>query len=88
MKIKIIKQFDYKGCPVIIRRLNKFTFEYLLIYENKFYGTFIDDKMKWWQLWKLLIKEPYSNKQLNGMVYFMTKTAETTIESLLKKNEK
>jgi hypothetical protein len=88
MKIIIIKKLNYKDCPIIIRRLNRFSFEYILVYDGQIYGTLIDDKLKWWQWWKVFLEEPYNNKQLNSMIYFLTKTAETTIETLIEKFKK
>lgn len=82
MKIRTIKQLKYKNCPILIRRLGRFTFEYLLIYQNKFYGTHIKDKLHWWQYYKIFMEEPYTNKQLNAFIHFITKAAETTIITL------
>ena len=87
MKIEIIKQFRYRGCPVLLRRVNKFSFEYLLLCKGKFYGTYIDDKLKWYEGYKKFVKEPHSQDKIKTMAHFLTKTAETTIETLLDKKD-
>ena len=85
--MKILKQFRYKDCPVIIRQIDKWKFEYLLVYKNQFYGTFIKNKLKWHQWYKIFCKEIATNQEINGMKHFLIKAAETTIETLLKKKE-
>lgn len=85
--IKVFKQFSYKGCPVILRQTDKWTYEYLLIFEDKFYGTFIKNKLKWYQLHRFFWKDPATNKETNGMIHFLRKAAETTIETLTKMKE-
>jgi len=85
MKIKILKQFEIQGCPVIIRQIGKGMFEYLLVYKGKFYGTFITNDLKWWQL-KRFKKEPCTDKEIKAMIHFLTKASETTIETLTNHN--
>jgi len=85
--MKILKQLKYKDCPIMIRQLDKWRFEYLLIYKQQFYGTFIKNKLKWYQWHRIFCKELATNKEINGMIHFLTKTAETTIETLIKKDE-
>ena len=87
IRFRIYKQFKYKGCPVIIRRIGRFNYEYLLLYKGKFYGTYVVDKLKWWELWKYFKDEPRFGKEQNYMVHFLTKTAETTIETLIDKKD-
>ena len=88
VRYRIYKQLEYKGCPIIIRRVGRFIYEYLLIYENKFYGTYVVDQLKWHELWKWFKKEPRTGTEQNTMVHFITKTAETTIETLLNNKSK
>ena len=88
MKITTLKQFEFRCCPVIIRRLDKYTFEYLLVLDGQFYGTHIADKLKWWQFYKMFKEEPYSNKEIQAMIHFLTKAAETTIITIRDKNAK
>ena len=88
MKIKTLKQFEHRFCPVIIRRLGKHIFEYLLVLDGQFYGTHIIDKLKWWQFYKIFKEEPYSNKEIQAMIHFLTKAAETTIITIRDKNAK
>lgn len=85
--MKIFKQLSYKGCPIIIRQTDRWTYEYLLVFENKFYGTFVTNKLKWNQLYRLFWKDPATVKETNRMIYFLTKAAETTVETLNKKKE-
>lgn len=85
--MKTFKQYDYKKCPIIIRSTDKFTYEYLLVFEGKFYGTFIQNKLKWNQLHRYFWKDPATQKETQGMVHFLQKAAETTIEALLNKKE-
>jgi len=85
--IKVFKQVSYKGCPILIRQTDKWTYEYLLVFEDKFYGTFIENKLKWNQLHRLFWKELVTNQELNSMIHFLRKAAETTVESLLKEKE-
>lgn len=85
--IKIFKQRSYKNCPILIRQTDRFTFEYLLVFEGKFYGTFIKNKLKWNQLHRYFMKETATQKEVNGMVHFLEKASETTIETLLKEKE-
>ena len=86
MKTKILKQTQIGGCPVIIRRIGKGMFEYLLVYENQFYGMFITNDLKWWQI-KRFKKEPCTPNEINAMVHFLQKAAETTLETLLHKQK-
>jgi hypothetical protein len=81
MKIKILKQLEIQGCPVIIRQVGKEMFEYLLVFKGKFYGTFITNNLKWWEL-KRFKKEPCTDKEIKAMIHFLEKAAETTIEVL------
>ena len=85
--IKVFKQFSHKGCPVIVRQTDRWTYEYLLVFENKFYGTFVRNKLKWNQLHRLFWKELSTKKETNGAIHFLSKAAETTIEALLKEKE-
>jgi len=85
--IKIFKKFNYKNCPVIIRQTDRWTYEYLLLFKGQFYGTFIKNKLKWYQWWRIFKKDIATDKETNGMIHFLTKAAETTIETLLKKKE-
>ena len=88
MKIKILKQFilfsGIKECPCVIRQVGKGMFEYLLVYKGQFYGTFITNDLKWWQL-KRFKKEPCTDKEIRAMIHFLEKAAETTIDTLDKK---
>jgi len=86
MKTKILKQFKIQDCPVILRQIGKHMFEYLLVYEGKFYGTFITNDLRWWQL-KRFKKEPCTPNEINAMVHFLTKAAETTVETKIKEKE-
>ena len=88
IKYKVFKQIQYKGCPVIIRGIGNKIYEYLLVYEGKFYGTYIMDKFKWWELWKLLKKEPRTGKEQNTTIHFLEKAAESVIETLQNKDKK
>ena len=85
MKTKILKQYQFEGCPVIIRQIGKGMFEYLLVYESQFYGTFIDNQIPWWNP-KRYKKEPCTANEINAMIHFLQKAAEATIET--KKHEK
>jgi len=86
--MRIYKQLKYKGCPIIIKRTGRWTYEYLLFYKDKFYGTHIEDNLKWWEKWKVFLKEPRTAEQQNAMVHFLTKAAESTIETISKPKEK
>jgi len=88
IKYKIFKQVKYKDCPIIIRGIGKSIYEYLLVYESKFYGTYIVDKLKWYEKWKAFKKEPRTAKERNTTIHFLEKAAETTIESLINEKEK
>jgi len=81
MKTKILKQLTISECPVIIRQIGKGMFEYLLVFKGKFYGTFITNDLKWWQI-KRWRKEPCTDKEIKAMIHFLEKAAETTIEVL------
>jgi hypothetical protein len=81
MKTTILKQITISNCPVIIRRIGKDMFEYLLVWNGKFYGTFITNNLKWWEL-KRFKDEPCTNKEIKSMIHFLEKAAETTIEVL------
>lgn len=85
--LKILKQVEYKGCPIIIRQIDKYRFEYLLVFEGKFYGTFIKNKLKWRQLYRLFLKDSVNNKEIQYLIHFLEKAAETTISTLLKEKE-
>jgi len=80
-KTKILKQIEIQGCPVIIRQIGKGMFEYLLVYKGKFYGTFITNDLKWWQV-KRFKKEPCTDKEIKAMIHFLEVAAETTIQTL------
>ena len=84
--IKIFKKFNYKNCPVIIRQTDRWTYEYLLLFKGQFYGTFIKNKLKWYQWWRIFKKDIATDKEINGMIHFLTKAAETTILVLQKKS--
>jgi len=85
MKTKILKQFNLssgvKEYPCIIRQIGKGMFEYLFVYKGQFYGTFIENRLKWWQV-KRFKKEPCTDKEIKAMIHFLTKAAETTVETL------
>lgn len=85
--IKVFKQFQYKNCPVILRQTDRWTYEYLLVFKSQFYGTFIKNKLKWYQWHRFFWKDPATSKETNGMIHFLRKASEATIETLLKKNE-
>jgi len=85
--MKIYKQYQYRECPIIIRSTDKFTYEYLLVFEGKFYGTFVTNKLKWNQLNRYFWKDPATQKETQGMVHFLQKAAETTIDTLINKKE-
>jgi len=85
--MKVFKQYKYKDCPIIIRQLDKWRFEYLLIYKEQFYGTFIKNQLKWYQWYRVFCKELATNKEINGMVHFLSKAAETTVETLLERDK-
>jgi len=86
MQIKILKQVEINNCPVIIRQVGKEMFEYLLIFNGKFYGTFIINNLKWWEL-KRFKKEPCTEKEIKAMIHFLEKAAETTICTLIEKEK-
>jgi hypothetical protein len=88
IRYRVFKQLQYKGCPIIIRRIGRRIYEYLLIYDGKFYGTYVVDNLKWWELWKWFKKEPRTGKEQNATVHFLTKAAESTIETVKNKNKK
>ena len=85
-KVKILKQTTISDCPVIIRQVGKGMFEYLLVFKGKFYGTFITNDLKWWEL-KRFKKEPCTNKEIQTMIHFLEKASETTIATLKEKEE-
>ena len=85
--MKTFKQYKYKDCPIIIRSTDKFTYEYLLVFKEQFYGTFIQNKLKWNQLHRYFWKDPATQKETQGMVHFLQKAAETTIDTLIHKNK-
>ena len=85
--IKVFKQYTYRECPIIIRSTDKFTYEYLLVFEGKFYGTFVTNKLKWNQLNRYFWKDPATQKETQGMVHFLQKAAETTCDTLIAKRD-
>ena len=85
--IKIYKQYEYKGCPIIIRQTDRKTYEYMLVKDGKFYGTFIQNKLKWNQLHRIFWREMATDREVNGMIHFLQKAAETTCDTLDKKKE-
>ena len=88
MKVKILKQtkisHGIKEYPCIIRQIGKGMFEYLLMYDGQFYGTFLENNLKWWQI-KRFKKEPCTDKEIKAMIHFLTKAAESTIITLEEK---
>jgi len=65
-----------------LRQIDKYRFEYLLVFKGKFYGTFIHNKLEWWQFYRMFCKESVNNKELQSLIHFLSKAAETTIETL------
>ena len=86
MRVKILKQLTINNCPVVIRQVGKGMFEYLLVFKGKFYGTFITNDLKWWEL-KRFKEEPCTNKEIQTMIHFLEKAAETTLSTLQEKED-
>jgi len=80
MKIKVLKKIDYKGLPVYIRRIDKL-FEYLIIYKGNLFSHYLDIKPSWN---RRFFKEKYTEKQLEDIIKVSIKSAEITIDKLLK----
>jgi len=81
------KQIQYKDCPILIRQKDKICFEYVLVYNKKFYG-FSLGRLKWYQYGRLLKEKVYSDKEVNIIYHFLEKAAESTIETLIKEDGK
>lgn len=85
--MKTLKQVNYQGCPVIIRQISKWVFEYILLFEGQFYGMHIKNKLKWWQWYRVFTKETTTPKEIQSLIRFLEKAAETTIETLKTKKD-
>jgi|26BtaG_2_1085354.scaffolds.fasta_scaffold00142_37 Leucine-rich repeat (LRR) protein len=82
--LTILKEDTYKGCPILIQKLDSY-FQYLLLFNNKFYQ----------QYWKIaphglrrFLKNKYSQKQLVNITRMMLTSAQAIITILEKKHVK
>ena len=80
IKIQVIKKLEYRKCPIYIRRLDRL-FEYIIIYNNQLYSSYIDVRLKWYQ-------RDYTKKQLEDIVKLLYFSACQTIDKLKKTNKK
>lgn len=81
MRIEVIKKFDYKGCPIYIRRMDTL-FEYLVIYKGELYEEYFDIKPS--KIRQSPLLKDYSKKQLDNIVKMVYFAAYKTIDKLKK----
>ena len=75
MDIKVIRQIDYKGIPIYIRKIDVI-FEYLVIYENKLHEEYFVIEPEKGQT-------EYTKKQLEEIVKLVYFAAYKTIDALI-----
>ena len=74
MTIQVIRQIDYKGVPIYIRKIGTI-FEYLVIFENKLYNEYFDITLE--------EGKDYTKKQLESIVKMVYFAAYKTIDTLI-----
>lgn len=68
----VLKAYEYKGYPIVIRRIGDFYFEYILFFDNKFYSRFVE----------------VPGMATQGTINVLAVGAETTIDVLLRESAK
>lgn len=76
-RIKILKVLPYKGCPVYIRQVDETLFEYILIFNENVYSSYIVVTLA-------KGKTKLTLKQVNGAAGLIFAGAVTTIDELIK----
>lgn len=72
----------YKNCPVYLRQIGWATWEYLTVINNEIYSSYYIFKPKWY---KFFVRSPYTVEQIKGILNLLTAAAQTTIDTVEKK---
>ena len=79
--ISVSKRTDYKGCPIVLRHIKPFIFEYLLVYKNDIYGDYVIYKGAWWQRF-LPERWRFTKKEIENTFKILMSGACDTIDAL------
>jgi len=83
MKIRTLASVEYKGQRIYFRNFGS-TFEYLAIINGEVYTAHIDVRKTFTQK---VFGRDYTESQLKGIVKYMSKIAETTVDTVLDKKK-
>lgn len=84
LKVKVLKQQDYKKVPFFIRRIGN-VFEYLVVYKDNLYTHYFDIKPQWY---RKFLKEPFTKQEIENIIGLAIAGAHTTIKILIKERKK
>ena len=80
MLIRTLQYGNYKNCKVYYRQVGKHTFEYLAVVNGEIYTAHVTILKTWKQY---LLFQDYSDKQLTDIANYLSRIAETTIDTVL-----
>lgn len=72
------KQFEYEGCPIVIRRVGE-KFEYITCINNLIYSSFVEARLS---IFAKLLGTGYTDKQIHKITNYVISLAQTTIDTV------
>ena len=78
------KQFEYKGCPIVVRRIGE-NFEYITCINNLIYSSFIKARIN---IFTKLMGKGYTDKQIKNITNYVVTLAQSTIDTVKSDSKK
>lgn len=77
------KQFEYEGCPIVIRRIGE-NFEYITCINNLIYSSFVKARLS---IFSKMLGLSYTDKQIKNITNYVISLAQSTIDEVKKQNK-
>ncbi len=82
---KVYKKATYAGTFIIIRQVGVKYWEYILFKAGDFYSAYMVVKPQWW---RMFFKNPYTDRQIQGICQRLVNMATATVDLLNKRRDK
>lgn len=77
------KQFEYDGCPIVIRRIGE-NFEYITCINNLIYSSFVKARLS---IFSKMFGTGYTDKQIKSITNYVISLAQSTIDTVKAENK-
>lgn len=77
------KQFEYDGCPIVIRRIGE-NFEYITCINNLIYSSFVKARLS---IFAKMLGTGYSKGQIKNITNYVISLAQSTIDTVKAENK-